>query len=136
MSTIKDFRDIEAWKKARILCSDIYEISNKTDLSKDYSLKDQIRRSSGSIMDNIAEGFERDGRKEFIYFLSIAKGSCGEVVSQLYRTFDQKYIDKEQFDELLDKSTEVGKMIGSFMNYLKNSEYKGKKFKTPELETN
>ncbi len=132
MSTIKDFREIEAWKKARGLSAEIYKMTNSTDLSKDYSLKDQIRRSSGSIMDNIAEGFERDGRKEFIYFLSIAKGSSGEVVSQLYRAYDQNYISKEQFEKLTNDANGIGKMIGSFMNYLKKTKHRGKKFMVEE----
>jgi four helix bundle protein len=85
MATIKKFEDIEAWQKARVLCQEIYRISREGQFAKDFALRNQICASSGSIMDNIAEGFERGGRKEFIQFLGIAKGSSGEVKSQLYR---------------------------------------------------
>ena len=86
--TIKRFADLEVWKNARELCKKIKTISDSTALGKDFSLKDQILRSSGSCMDNIAEGFERDGNKEFINFLYISKGSIGETRSQVHRTFD------------------------------------------------
>jgi len=89
MATFNNFEDIEAWQKARQLTKRIYEITKKGALAKDYGLKDQIRRASVSIMSNIAEGFERGGNKEFIQFLSTAKGSSGEVRSQLYVIVDQ-----------------------------------------------
>lgn len=83
--TIKRFEDLEIWQQARELCKKIRETAETTTLGKDFSLKDQIFRSSGSVMDNIAEGFERDGKKEFINFLYIAKGSLGETRSQIQR---------------------------------------------------
>lgn len=131
MGTIKRFEDIEAWKRARILANEIGKLIIEGDFSRDYKLRDQINGSSGSVMDNIAEGFERDGRKEFIQFLSFAKGSCGEVRSQLYRALDREYISKEKFEQLDNEAREIGKMIGGLMGYLRNSEYSGTKFKEP-----
>src|SRR5665647_3333145 len=92
MATIKTFEDLEIWKLARLLCQDVFLITNHYFFSKDYGLKNQINNSNGSVMDNIAEGFDRDGTKEFIQFLSIAKASCGECRSQLYRALDRAYI--------------------------------------------
>ena len=100
MSKIEKFEDIEAWRLARELCNKIVHIVKSTELEKDYSLRDQISRSSGSVMDNIAEGFERGGNKEFIRFHSIAKGSCGETRSQLYRCYDKKNIDEKHLVNL------------------------------------
>jgi four helix bundle protein len=115
MATIKNFEDLEIWHFSRALCQDVFEIINETNLKVDYKLKEQINGSSGSIMDNIAEGFERDGNKEFHNFLSIAKGSCGETRSQLYRVYDRKYIDEEKFKELKDKSLVISQKTSAFM---------------------
>ncbi len=93
--TIHRFEDLEIWKSARLRCLKIRELSVNTSLSKDFSIKDQILRSSGSVMDNIAEGYERDGKKEFIQLLYIAKGSLGETRSQLHRCFDAHHITEE-----------------------------------------
>ena len=129
MAVIKQFEDIEIWQLARELCKDIHKITNYESLGKEFRLKEQIRASSGSIMDNIAEGFERSGNKEFIQFLFIAKGSCGEVRSQLYRIFDNSYISENEFNTLKDKCLYLSKSISGFISYLKNSEIKGSKYK-------
>lgn len=136
MAKIEKFEDLEVWKEARELCKLVYSYTNKVPFSKDFDLVRQIRKSSGSIMDNIAEaclparqGFERDGKKEFIQFLSIAKGSSGEVRSQSYRAFDQNYISKEEFTKLYNKASTVSKMLSGFINYLKKSDIKGIKYK-------
>ena len=129
MSKIERFEDIEAWKLARELCNKITVLSNNSKLEKDYGLRDQINRSSGSIMDNIAEGFERGGNKEFIRFLSIAKGSCGETRSQIYRCFDKKYINEQKFEELKNDCIVISSKIGNFIKYLKSSDFKGSKYK-------
>jgi len=128
MATIKHFEDLEIWKMSRILCDEIYNIITKTELKNDYKLKEQINGSSGSVMDNIAEGFERNGNKEFRQFLSISKGSCGETRSQLYRVYDRNYIDQDKFNQLKELTLELGNKIGSFIKYLNNTEYKGSKF--------
>ena len=129
MATIKRFEDLDIWQLARKLCDEIYQISISTPLHKDYKLNNQIKGSSGSVMDNIAEGFERDGNREFIQFLSISKGSCGETRSQLYRVLDRNYIKQEKFDDLLDQTIILSKKISSFMSYLNNNDYKGRKYK-------
>lgn len=129
MATVKQFEDLEIWKLSRILCDDINKIANNTELRKDYKLYSQIDGSSGSVMDNIAEGFERNGNREFIQFLSISKASCGETRSQLYRVLDRNYINIETFNKLYNQTIILGKMIGGFMNYLKKSDLKGSKYK-------
>jgi four helix bundle protein len=127
--TIQRFEELDIWKNARILCVKIRDLSANTSFSKDYSLKDQILRSSGSVMDNIAEGFERDGKKEFIQFLYIAKGSLGETRSQLYRCFDTNHISEEEFKNLLDDCLNLSAKIKNFINYLTSSEFQGIKKK-------
>ena len=130
MATVNIFKDLEIWKLSRILCNDIHTVANNTGLKKDYRLYNQIDGSSGSVMDNIAEGFERNGNKEFIQFLSIVKASCGETRSQLYRVFDRNYVNEKDFNNLKEQSLLLSKMIGGFINYLKKSELKGSKYKS------
>ncbi|CAN5632466.1 four helix bundle protein [soil metagenome] len=129
MPKIEKFEDIESWILAKESTRLIYRLSSGGEFSRDYALRDQIRRCSISIMSNIAEGFERDGDKEFIQFLAIAKGSCGEARSQLYIALDQKYITEKEFDETYESLLKTGKLIGGFMRYLQNSSLKGAKFK-------
>ena len=129
MTTIKRFEDIIAWQKARVLCKVINNYTLKKTFEKDYKLVSQIKGSSGSAMDNIAEGFERGGNKEFIQFLFIAKGSTGETRSQLYRAIDSEYITEEEFQTAYDLADEVGKLISGFISHLTYSELKGEKFK-------
>lgn len=129
MSTITHFEDLEIWQIAREISADVYRLTKTILLSKDFGLVDQIRRSSGSVMDNIAEGFEREGKNEFIQFLFIAKGSAGECRSQLYRAKDQEYISEEEFEILKSKLLMVSVKIKRFIEYLKKSELKGNKYK-------
>jgi four helix bundle protein len=128
MSTWKLFEDIEVWQLAREFCKDIYRIMQYEGLKNDYALKDQINRSSGSIMDNIAEGYGRDGNKEFINFLSISKGSTTESRSQIHRIYDRNYITDTEYKDLCDKTYEIENKTGGLIAYLKKSGYKGTKF--------
>jgi len=129
MNKIERFEDIVAWQKARILTKDIYAAARIGGFARDFGLKDQIQRASVSIMSNIAEGFERGGDNEFIQYLSHAKGSCGEVKSQLYVALDQTYIPASSFDQLYGNADEVSRLVGGFMNYLQRSQVGGHKFK-------
>jgi len=129
MGAVKSFEELTIWQLSRDFCKDIFRITNYEQFSKDFSLKDQIKSSSGSIMDNIAEGFERNGNKEFTQFLYIAKGSCGEARSQLYRALDFKYIAEEEFNILKQRTIQLSSSIGSFIKYLKQSELTGIKYK-------
>ena len=128
----KTFEDLEIWQQARCLCKEIYIITNFDLFNKDFRFRDQMRAASGSVMDNIAEGFERNGNKEFIQFLFIAKGSCGEVRSQLYRALDNNYITKEKHNEMNNMTLQISKSIFNFIQYLKSSEITGhKNLKSP-----
>jgi len=125
---IDRFEDLEIWQEARFIAQQIFELTLGDKFSKDFKLRDQIRGSSGSIMDNIAEGFGRGGNKEFIQFLSIAKGSNDETRSQVYRACDYQYIDEETKNDLVEKSVQLSKKISSFIQYLRKSTYRGPKF--------
>lgn len=136
MATFQSFVDIQAWQKARELVCEIYRVSSRGFFSKDAALQKQIRDASVSIMSDIAEGFERNGTAEFVQFLAIAKGSIGEVISQLYVALDQRYIAGEEFDRLNALARETSRMIGGLMTYLRRSGVKGTKFKVnPKPET-
>ena len=129
MATIQTFEDLKIWQKARFLCNEVFLLTCVSDFSRDFELKNQINRSSGSIMDNIAEGFGRKGNTEFINFLTYSSGSASECKSQLYRAYDRKYITEEKRNELCNLTEEISKMITSFIIYLGGSESKGLKFK-------
>lgn len=128
MATIKRFEDLEIWQEARKLTKEIHIISIETGLKTNFKLRDQIKASSGSVMDNIAEGFERNGNIEFRQFLSVAKGSAGEARSQLYRVLDFDYIDEEKFNVLRERLENLSGKINNFIIYLNNKDFKGTKF--------
>lgn len=129
MATIKKFEDLEIWKEARRLSKEIIFLSETTDLKSDFRLKDQVKGSSGSVMDNIAEGFERDGNIEFRQFLSIAKASSGETRSQLYRIFDSGHIEEKTLKILVNDYETLSRRISGFISYLNKKEFKGLKYK-------
>jgi four helix bundle protein len=115
MAKITKFEDIESWKRARRFTNEIYRITNAGKFSRDFVLRDQIRRAAISILSNIAEGFERGGDNEFLQFLSVAKASCGEERAQLYIALDQEYISLPQFDSLSKATNEVSQLIAGLM---------------------
>ncbi len=129
MATYKRFEDLPIWQEARAFSKKIFEVSKKGEFAKEYRLCSQIHASSGSIMDNIAEGFERDGNGEFRQYLFIAKGSCGETRSQIYRAYDYGFLDEITFEELKNQSVEISQSISNFIDYLQNTEIKGLKYK-------
>ncbi len=129
MAIIQKFEDIESWKTGREAVRLVYKVSSEQPFSKDFAFCNQIRRSAVSIISNIAEGFERGGNKEFLNFLSIAKGSCGEVRSQLYVALDCGYINETQFRTISEKLLETSRLISGFMKYLQQSELRGSKFR-------
>jgi four helix bundle protein len=128
VATFRQFEDILAWQKARELVARLYQVSMAGDFSRDFAMKDQMRRASLSIPSNIAEGFERGGRKEFILFLGHAKGSCGELRSQLYHALDQAYLDEPTWRELHDACLEISRLLDGLMQYLQQTEIRGRKY--------
>jgi len=125
MATINKFEEMDSWKCARELCQCIGKLIDGGRLKRNYALIDQIEKSSGSVMDNIAEGFERGIRGEFINFLGYAKGSSGELRSQLYRMLDRKYISQVEFDELSSLAIRISSLLQKFISYLQKSTIKG-----------
>jgi four helix bundle protein len=119
MATIKSFEEIESWINSSNLCVKIYEITKRDSFTKDYSLKDQIRRSAISIPSNIAEGFERESINSFIYFLLIAKGSCGELRTQLHLAYNLKYIEEKEYSNLVSDCLVISKQLSGFITYLR-----------------
>ena len=131
MAKIEKFEDIEAWKSAREVAKLVYSASLGDRFCRDFALCNQIRRAAVSIISNIAEGFERGGNKEFVQFLAVAKGSCGEVRAQLYVALDQGYVDETKFKEITMRLNETSRLIAGFIKYLQQSDLRGSKFKQP-----
>ena len=130
MAAVRDFEELTIFQKARELSKKIYPVTNKDGFKSDYRFVQQIRAAAGSIMDNIAEGFERTGNKEFLNFLYIAKGSWGEVRSQLIRANDVGYLTPEEFDELYSECRKLSAGIMNFIKEIKASDITGAKYKT------
>src|SRR5690606_13734708 len=129
MATVKQFEDLDIWKMAFAFCQWLNTVVETTNLKSDFALKNQIERSSGSAMDNIAEGFGRQGNREFINFLFIAKASSDESRSQLYRIHMKGYISDDEFEEKKKYLLTLSKKITSFISYLKDSDHRGWHFK-------
>lgn len=140
MSTIQQFEDLLCWQKARILTKEIYrslniEVFKCLNIPRDYGFCDQIQRASVSVMSNIAEGFERGTKQEFLNYLFIAKGSCGEVRAQLYIALDVGYLNLETFKYLNSLAMECSRLIHSFIQKLKSSELQGLQYKKEKTAT-
>jgi four helix bundle protein len=129
MATVQKFEDLQVWQLARELSQKIYPLTFLDPIAKDFRFKDQNRGACGSIMDNIAEGFERGSKREFVHSLTIAKGEVGELKSQLYRGRDNDYLTPTLFNELYEMANRLTKMLTSFINYLNQSNISGQKFK-------
>lgn len=125
MATIKRFEDIEAWKLAREMCQNLGILIDEGAFKRSFRLISQIESSSGSVMDNIAEGFERGTKGEFILFLGYSKGSCGEFRSQLYRALDRNYLTQEQFDMLYRMTVRISAMLQKLIEYLQKTDIAG-----------
>ena len=135
MATVQKFEELEIWQFARNIYQKISGIALRMRKVHDYRFADQIKAAAGSVMDNIAEGFERNSRLEFLNSLSISKGECGELKSQLYRALDDKYIDEKEFKELYGEAEAETRKIAAFIIYLNRSNMKGLKFKNRRSNT-
>lgn len=131
MATIERFEDLECWKAARKLRQAAYRFTRTRAFATDYALVNQIRRAAQSVTANIAEGFEREGNREFVQFLSQAKGSVGEVKDELYTALDEGYITQSDFDSTYALAEDTTRLLGGFMSYLRRAEATGSKFKRP-----
>ena len=120
MASIKNFEELEVWKLSMELCTEVYRLTNTELFSKDFGLKDQIRRSAVSVPSNISEGYERDAKKQFLYFLAISKGSCGELRTQLRIAFNLSYINENDFNILNEVAIKTSKQLSGFIKYLKS----------------
>lgn len=131
---IKRFEDLPVWQDARKLTKRVYEVTDKKNFDKDYRLKGQMQASSVSIMSNIAEGFENQTKKQFIRYLFIARGSSGELRSQLYVAFDIRYIDDKTMSELKNQATSISKQCTGLINYLERYEPPDNVVKEPDSD--
>jgi four helix bundle protein len=129
MGGFRSFEEITAWQQGRELVREVYRVTSTGSFRKDYGLRDQIRRAAVSVVSNIAEGFERGGNKEFIQYLYHAKGSCGEVRTQLYVSRDLEYLSEDTFKQLRKLTIRTSELIWGLIRYLKESELKGNKYK-------
>ena len=129
MATINRFEDLEIWQLARKLYVKVSQITDRLRQKREFRFAEQMKSSAGSIMDNIAEGFERSSRLEFLNSQSISKGECGELKSQIYRCLDDKYISETEFSDLYKETDILAKKIAAFIMYLNSCETKGLKFK-------
>jgi four helix bundle protein len=129
MATFKTFEEIEAWQQARELTRLVYEVSGKGAFGRDFALRDQIRRAAVSVVSNIAEGFGRGGIREFVQFLSVARGSASEVSAQLYVALDQEYVSADGFARLQEQATRTGSVISGLIRYLRTTAMRGSKFR-------
>lgn len=135
MATIKRFEDIISWQEARELNKTISNLIDTNRFKTNFRLINQIEGSAGSVMDNIAEGFERGGNREFIQFLFISKGSCGELRSQLHRAIDRNYINQQEFDQFSVHAMKISSLIQKLISYLEDSEMKGIKYKGRDTDS-
>jgi four helix bundle protein len=134
LAVAKRFEDLEVWQLARDLTRIVYKVSSGGRLAKDFGLRDQLRKASVSVMSNLAEGFERGGSREFLQFVALAKGSCGEVRSQLYVALDQEYLGRADFDRVFELTVRLSRMLASLLRYLRNSPISGSKYKSAVIE--
>jgi four helix bundle protein len=131
MPTFERFEDIQAWQKARALTRELHAVSDRGRFARDFALRDQVRRACVSVTSNIAEGFERGGTGDLVQFLAVAKGSLGEVRSQLYVALDQGYIEQADFARLAERADEISRRIGALIGYLRHSGIRGSRLKAP-----
>lgn len=128
---VRSFEDLRVYQKARQLVKAVYEVTCHAAFRRDFSLTDQMRRAAVSIVSNIAEGYERGSNVEFVRFLCIAKGSCGEVRAQVGVAHDLRYITDEEKEDLINRCREISKMLAAFIEYLKQGRFSGQKYKQP-----
>ena len=129
MGTFRTFEEIEAWQQARTLAKIVYEASGKGAFGRDFALRDQIRRAAVSVMSNIAEGFGRGGAREFVQFLTVARGSASEVSAQLYVALDQGYVVQQDYRRLQEQATRTGSVLSGLVRYLRTAGLRGSKYR-------